>query len=498
MKIGLQIGGFNISLATTRTGGAYEGATTGRRARGWAAPDVGPTRAILDSADLVRNRARQLGRNNPWAGNGLDSFVANCVGTGIRPRSKAADAATRERIQELWEEWIDDADADQILDFYGLQGMVARGLIESGEVFVRLRRRRLGDGLTVPLQIQILEADHVPLNLNRLVSDRNVIRAGIEFNAVGRRVAYHMHPTHPDDPAIALRAAFAKRVNANDVIHVFRPLRPGQIRGISWMSRVLVKLFELDQYDDAELVRKKTVALFAGFIIKQAEDSSILGETTDSDETDVEVGIEPGTMQVLLPGEDVKFSEPADVGGSYEQFINTQLRAVAAGMGVTFEQLTGDLSKVNFSSIRAGLIEFRRRCTMFQQNILNFQFNRRVWREWLAQAVLAGALDMAPARSLDRSVTAVKWIGQGFEWVDPLKEQQAQQSAVRNAFKSRSEVVAQMGRDIEDVDNEIAADNKRADGLGIVADSDPRKVSKGGGAQGPEQLEFFEQEREAS
>ena len=498
MQIGLQFGRLNISLATKRTGVAYEGATTGRRATGWIAPDVSANRAILDSAELVRNRARQLGRNNPWGGNALDAFVANCVGTGIRPRSKANDVATREAIQELWEGWIEDADADQVLDFYGLQGLVARALMETGEVFIRLRRRRLSDGLAVPLQLQVIEADHVPLNLNRMVSDRNVIRAGIEFNIVGRRVAYHMHPTHPGDPTIALNAAFPKRISANDVIHVFRPLRPGQIRGISWMARVLVKLFELDQYDDAELVRKKTAALFAGFVTKQTDETSIMGEDAQSGETDVPVGLEPGTMQVLLPGEDMKFSEPADVGGAYEQFINTQLRAVAAGMGVTFEQLTGDLSKVNFSAIRAGLIEFRRRCLMFQQNILNFQFNRAVWSEWLDQAVLAGALDIRPARSLDRSVKAVKWIGQGFEWVDPLKELQAQQAAVRNAFRSRSEVVAAMGRDVEALDDEITADNERADRLGIIADSDPRKVSKGGSAQGPEQLDIFEQIREAS
>ncbi len=259
------------------------------------------------------------------------------------------------------------------------------------------------------------------------------------------------------------------RVPANDVLHIYRPLRPGQIRGVPWLSTVLLKLYELDQYDDAELVRKKTAAMFAGFITRLDPEANILGEGEANEHGVALSGLEPGTMQLLDPGEDIKFSEPSDVGGSYEAFMKQQLRAIAVGMGITYEQLTGDLTGVNYSSIRAGLIEFRRRCAMLQHNIMVFQFCRPVWDRWLELAILSGELDIGEKKG---GKEEVKWIAQGFDWVDPLKDQQAQQMAVRNGFKSRSEVVSELGYDIEEIDQEIAEDQRRASELGLSFDSD--------------------------
>ncbi len=234
---------------------------------------------------------------------------------------------------------------------------------------------------------------------------------------------------------------------------------------------MLLKLYELDQYDDAELVRKKTAAMFAGFITRLDPEANIMGEGEASEQGVALSGLEPGTMQLLDPGEDIKFSEPSDVGGSYEAFMRQQLRAIAIGTGITYEQLTGDLTGVNYSSIRAGLIEFRRRCAMLQHNIMVFQFCRPVWSRWLELAVLCGELriDEKVAKAAKEEV---KWIPQGFDWVDPLKDQQAQQMAVRNGFKSRSEVVSELGYDVEEIDQEIAEDQKRADSFGLCFDSD--------------------------
>ena len=146
-------------------------------------------------------------------------------------------------------------------------------------------------------------------------------------------------------------------------------------------------------------------------------------------------GLEPGTLQILEPGEDIKFSDPADVGASYGEFLRTQFRAVAAAIGVTYEQLTGDLSGVNYSSIRAGLLEFRRRCEMVQHAVLVHQLCRPVWAAWMKQAVLAGALEApgfargGPVRR--RQYLQAKWIPQGWQWVDPEKEFKAMLTAIR-------------------------------------------------------------------
>jgi lambda family phage portal protein len=351
-------------------------------------------------------------------------------------------------------------------------------MLEGGEALIRLRYRRVEDGLPVALQIQVLEAEHLPTTMNRDLAGGNVIRAGIEFDRLGRRVAYHLYRSHPNDGLLAPMSSQGGmdtvRVDASEVIHLFRPLRPGQIRGEPWLTRALVKLNELDQYDDAELVRKKTAAMFAGFITRMAPEDNLMGESAADANGVALAGMEPGTLQILEPGEDIKFSAPADVGSSYAEFMRQQFRAVAAAMGITYEMLTGDLTQVNYSSIRAGLLEFRRRCEALQHGVIVHQLCRPIWRAWMDQAVLEAAIDLPGYRKDRRTYQSAKWIPQGWSWVDPQKEFNAMKLAIRAGLMSRSEAISGNGYDAEDVDREIAADNTRADALGLVFDSDAR------------------------
>ena len=450
----------------------YEAAASTRRTTGWIVSTSDINTLVFRSADTLRSRSRDMVRRNPWAANALDAFVANAIGIGIKPQSLHPDAQLKEQIQDLWLRWTDEADATGLTDFYGLQAMACRSVMEAGECFIRLRPRLPKDGLSVPLQLQLLEAEHLPANETRRLENGNYIRAGIEFDKIGRRVAYHLYREHPGDTSNPMASTELVRVAADSVLHLFRPLRPGQLRGQPWLTQVLVKLYELDQYDDAELVRKKTAAMFAGFVTKNAPEDQILGEGTPDSSGASLAGLEPGTLQVLLPGEDVKFSTPADVGATYETFMRVQLRSIAAGMGITYEQLTGDLTGVNYSSIRAGLLEFRRRCEQFQHQVIVYQMCRPIWRQWVEAALLAGALRAAAD---DAGLLDVKWIAPGWAWVDPLKDIKAQTMAVRAGFKSRAEVVSEQGYDAEVIDREIAADNARADKLGLEYDSDPRK-----------------------
>jgi lambda family phage portal protein len=473
----------------------YDGVGGGRRALAWSVGNPGAVAALLYSQNELRAKSRDLVRRNAWANAALESYVANAVGTGIKPQSMVKDATVRETIQSLWRDWTVQADAAGLTDFYGVQALACRSMLEGGESLVRLRYRRPEDGLPVALQVQVLEAEHLPVTMNTTAENGNLIRAGIEFDRLGRRVAYHLYRTHPEDGALAPMSSSAGmdtvRIDAAEILHLFRPLRPGQIRGEPWLARALVKLNELDQYDDAELVRKKTAAMFAGFITRMGPEDNLLGEGLSDPSGVALAGLEPGTMQILEPGEDVKFSQPADVGASYAEFLRMQFRAVAAAMGVTYEQLTGDLTQVNYSSIRAGLLEFRRRVEAVQHGVLVHQLCRPIWQAFIDQAVLEGALTLpgygqktAPLR---REYLSVKWIPQGWQWVDPQKEFKAMVTAIRAGLLSRSEAIASFGYDAEDVDREIAADNARADGLGLVFESDPRhdQVPAAGGSAQP-------------
>mgnify|MGYP001405740098 FL=1 len=471
----------------------HEAAGRGRRSLAWMPGNPGAVAAMLATHTDLRIKSRDLVRRNAWAQAALDAFVANAVGTGIKPQSLSGDERFKADVQALWRDWTEEADAAGQTDFYGLQALACRSMLEGGECLIRLRPRRVEDGLAVPLQLQLLESEHLPIHLNTDLPSGNAVRSGIEFDALGRRVAYHLYRSHPEDGRLAPMSGQGGmetvRVDAREVIHLYRVLRPGQIRGEPWLSRALVKLNELDQYDDAELVRKKTAAMFAGFVTRQNPEDSLMGEGAANGDGIALAGLEPGTLQILEPGEDIKFSDPADVGSSYSEFLRTQFRAVAAAIGITYEQLTGDLTGVNYSSIRAGLLEFRRRCEMVQHGVLVHQMCRPVWAAWMKQAVLAGALEApgfargGPARR--RQYLQVKWIPQGWQWVDPEKEFKAMLLAIRAGLMSRSEAISANGYDAEDVDREIAADNQRADDLGLILDSDPRYTSKDGGSAEP-------------
>ncbi|MDD3028832.1 MAG: phage portal protein [Alphaproteobacteria bacterium] len=455
-------------LSMSTLAGGLEGAMMHRRLVAWKATQENINGLLSSGGDLLRARARQIVRANPYASNACESFVANAVGAGVKPSSLVADQALKDEIQKTWLDWTDEADADGLTDFYGLQALAVRAMFEAGECFIRFRPRRPGDGLTVPLQLQLLEAEMLPLAKTEIGASGNQIRCGIEFDAIGRRVAYHFYRNHPGDGTIVQNQGESVRVPASEILHIYRPQRPGQIRGVPWMSPALVKLYLLDQYDDAELDRKKVAALFAGFITKASPEDNLLGESAaDADGSSV-AGLSPGTMQVLLPGEDIKFSSPADVGGSYEMFQYRTLLSIAAALGVPYTNVTGDLKAANYSSIRAGTVEFRRRLEQFQFATLVFQMCRPIWQRWIQTAALSGALSLPNFASDPSRYTTVKWITPKWEWVDPLKDRQAEKIAQEQGWKAPSDIIEAEGNDVDETFRRIAADQKRIKDLGIT------------------------------
>ena len=159
--------------------------------------------ALFATGHDLRVKSRDLVRRNAWAGSAVDAFVTNCIGTGIKPQSIATDAAFREAVHALWWDWCEEADADGVTDFYGLQALACRAMLEGGECFVRFRVRRPEDGLAVPLQIQLLEAEHVPLTFNTTLPSGNLVRAGIEFDRLGTKGRL------PPDPRPSRRSGHA-------------------------------------------------------------------------------------------------------------------------------------------------------------------------------------------------------------------------------------------------------------------------------------------------
>ena len=472
--------------ATKLKAAAYDAAGSGRRTKAWNASSLGPNSILSMDAEQLRRRSHDQLRQNPWAFSAVESWVANTIGTGLAPQSLASDRALRKEIQRWWGDWVPESQPEGFLDFYGQQGLVGRGLVEGGECFARIRERRPEDGLTVPLQVQLLEAEHLPSDKNEQLANGNLLKAGIEFDRIGRRVAYWMYRIHPGEAYIeqgTVSDLDLVRVPAANVLHVFRPLRPGQIRGEPWMARVLIRLHEIDKYDDAELVKQQIAALFTGWIETPTTDEALLGEG-ETDETGLAVaGMSPGELNVLDPGQKISFSEPPSLSDPQGFFTKHQLRGAAAGMNVPYANMTGDVSDANYSSLRAAMLELRRRCESFVYQVMTHQFCRPIYRRWLEQAVLAGRLDARGYLRDPMDAARVRWIGDGWPWVDPLKEVMAAKMKVRCGFASRSQVIMEQGEDPEQVDNLIAEDNARADERELVFDSDARHTENAGTKQ---------------
>jgi lambda family phage portal protein len=273
-----------LARGKLRPSTGFDGAQMQRRLVTWRAGGESINSLILQGGELQRARARQLVRTNPYAANASASFTAHAVGCGIKPSSLVEDGALKDEIQRLWLAWTDEADADGLTDFYGLQAMAARAMFEAGECFFRFRTRRPDDGLTVPLQLQMLSSEHLPLGKCETLPNGNEIIFGIELDRIGRRVAYHFHRTHPGD--VRQRGVGELvRVPADQVCHVFHPIAEGQIRGVPWVAPAMVRLWLLDQYDDAELDRKKVAAMFAGFVTRPGADD-VMGEDSAQKDQD--------------------------------------------------------------------------------------------------------------------------------------------------------------------------------------------------------------------
>lgn len=445
---------------TARRDASYDaGSTGGRRTYSWRAGQWGPNASLNPVAQRLRDRSRDAARQDGWAKSAINTLVSQIVGTGIMPRSTCGDETVRQQLQDLWIRWTDDADADGACDFYGLQRLAVQAMVEGGDCFTRLRYRRPEDGLDVPLQLQLHEAEMVPADKTETLTGGGRIIGGIELDRIGRRTAYHFHRSHPHDYS---SDAGLSRVPAEYVAHLYQLNRPGQLRGEPWLTRALIHLRELAAYGDAELIRKQTAATFVGFVRRAAEETgSVMGAGAPNDAGIASACLEPGSFHYLKPGEEITFTQPIDVGGSYDPFMSWQLRQIAVSAGILYEQLTGDLSTANDRTLRWATEDFRRQVQQWQHHVVVHQFCRPIWKAFIDAAVLAGALQLPRGFDVSSLYASVRWVPQGWNYLHPVQDVQARKAEVDAGFRSRTDVILERGDDPAQVDAERLADEAR-------------------------------------
>ncbi|WP_406736445.1 phage portal protein [Thioclava sp. GXIMD4215] len=427
---------FNILGKVFRRSGIEAGGG-GRRWEG-ASTLHAPQQQTLAARGAAKARASALYMNTAQGQRIVEAWVAALVGKGWQARPQHPDAEIRKELSDSFE-----ALARPLLI------QLARALVRDGESFVHL-----WIGSDGGFRVKLIAADQVDPSLTRDLGNGGRIISGVEFDAEDTVVAYHVLRDAPGTPFATYNAPI--RILARDVLHVFDPLFPGQVRGLSWLAPVLLKLRDRDEASDAMLMQLKVASLMTGFI--RDIDGTAAGMDGQQDGSALNVSLEPGAMRVLPTGAEVTFSQPGQGLQQAIEFLRSQDRDIAAGVGLTFESLTGDLGEANYSSARVGLLEFRRRAEMLQRNLIEGMALRPLWDRWIEARALAGEIPFDAAQLAD--YRAVRFVPPGWQWVDPKNEVEAEVMAIEAGLKSREEAVAGRGRDIEELDAERARDRE--------------------------------------
>ena len=444
----------------------YDAATTGNRGASWK-------RSSSDADGAAANRSRiafvsrDMMRNTPLALRAQQVISNNVVGDGIIWKVNGGTDRRKKALQKALKKHFDTTaiDADGRSNLYGLQRLALNAVTADGEVLIRRRRRSARDALALPFQIEVLEIDHLDTARDGLmtgVPDGNMVREGIEFNAIGQRVAYWLFPEHPGTTRRMARSFTSRRVAASEIIHIYRQDRPKQMRGVSWFAPVALALQDLADGQDAQIMRQKIAACFAAFRI--APEADYAAATTETADVAGLATLVPGRIQNLAPGEDIRFSAPPAVDG-YDTFTRLVLQTVASGMGITYEALSGDLSKVNFSSGRMGRMEMDRNVSAWQWLLMIPQMMQPL-AAWAMEAWSLGN-GLRPDDDME-----IQWVPPHRMLVDPAREIVALRDEVKAGFASRQGQIRRLGYDPEDILAEQIADRAQSETYHLRFDSD--------------------------
>ena len=463
---------------------AYEGALVSRLTAYWVTSSTSADAEIDGSLVRLRNRSRQLVRDNGYAQQALRCIVSNVIGTGVRMQAQVPmqrgggrlDTAINDAIERRWATWChaDTCHAAGQLSLQEIARLAVRAMAESGEVFVRLVPEAMGAG-NVPLALEILEADLCDEGkTSGPDASGSEWRMGVRVNRWGRPLAYRFRTRHPGDVSGSV-GYDAVDVPADQILHLRRIERPGQTRGVPWFAAAIKSLHHLSGYQEAEVVRARAASSLMGFIT--SPEGELIGDDVYDDER--VSSFEPGVFKYLAPGESVSVPQLDAPDGQFEPFLRAMLRGVAASTGCSFEQVSNDYSQSNYSSNRMSRQDSIEMWKGEQQYAIE-HFYRPIFARWMDAAVAVGDLQLPSYDTLRERYQAVRWYPRAWGFLDPKVEIGAYKDAVRCGFMTQAQVVAEQGGDLAELMRELATEREMAQELGLTLDIDAGKVSGAG------------------
>ncbi len=482
---------------------AWEGAKIDNLVSGWITTPIPINQQIEQTLRVVRARSRQLAKNDPYVRRFLQLARSNIVGpTGFTFRSLVMTTAgepdinARNAIQNAWKEAgkpgaICFSEKHSALD---MMNLCTDSLSRDGEVI--LLQHTGTDAGAFGIQFRFVDPELLDVN-HRDVYRSNKVRMGIETDTRARIIAYHLHSTdttHSHYYAIGTRGFL--RIPAEFIIHLFRTEYVDQLRGFPITAAAMIRLRMLNGYEEAELVGARGGAATMGFLIRgesggvfeddsivdPAEDpASVIDGETPTKPTQETIEAEAGTFHYLEHGATVETYAPNHPSGNYAPFIKAVLRGIASGLGVNYNTLANDLEGVNFSAIRAGVLEDREAWKGVQQFIIE-HIATPMFDRWLGPALLSGMITLPRGLRLASSdidrYRAHSFQGRRWPWVDPLKDMQSNVLALNERLTSRSKIIRDLGEDPLALWDEIAAEAKVLSDKGIepIALSAPMEI----------------------
>lgn len=411
----------------------------------------------------MRNAARELQRNNPYAASALQAVVSGTVGSGIKPVASHPTSKKKKKLaDELMAEWANsiECDFDGRLNLFGLQALAMQTESLSGESILV---RRISDDpkLKIPLRIQLLEGDFLDHTKDGLLNGSEALVQGIEIKN-GQRINYWLFDAHPAEQSG--RGIISKPVGADQVAHIYDMIRPGQVRGVPRGVAAFTRLKVLDDYQDARVELQKIASCMAGFIYN---------EENEGDGDPLPDYLEAGVITRLSGGERVAFNTPP-ASSDHASFIVPEQRVIATAWGITYEALTGDYSTVNFASGKMGRIQMFSNVHRWRHNMMIPLFCKKIERWFLEAAALRG---------YDLSGVTFDWTPPKKEILDPAAEIPAIIKEIRAGLNSFQGACRERGIDPETLLKQIKEDIDLFDQYGLVLDIDPRRTTNSGQMQ---------------
>ena len=449
----------------------YDSAIRDRLTSDWTTTNRSADAELRTDLLTLRARSRDLFRNSDHMRRFVNMSVANIVGhhgftLQIRGQNTNGelDQVGNDFLESDFMEWCDDCEVTGRLSFREVCKLMVRTLIIDGE-FLALKID--GADNDDRFKLQILDPDLLDYYRNEVYgATGNQVRMGVEYDRTGKPVAYHLRESHPNDATYAIGDQRIRRVDAEQVIHIFITERVGQSRGVPAAASAMQRLNNLRAYEHAAVLSKRVAASKMGFFTRNDEDQGYEGDL-DSDEALI-YEAEAGVFEELPNGVSFTAFDPSHDSTGYAEFVKATLRGIASGLNVNYIDLANDLEGVNYSSIRAGILQDRETWQALQEFIID-SFLKPLFKHWLRNHLTFNS--RLPVSTFDKFKRHL-WQARRWSWVDPQKDINASVMAIENGLKTRAQVIRESGLDPHQVWNDLAKEKEKLIELGILSNTE--------------------------